>query len=49
MEFHPRAHDASLEKLRALSGIIRVKGPVPSHKFLLAGDEQEEPKQRARD
>lgn len=36
---HPRAADASLEKLRALSGVIRVRGPVPRSSFLLEDDE----------
>ena len=32
--YHPRSPDASLERLRALSGIIRLTGPVPSWRFL---------------
>lgn len=32
--FHPRAPDASRERLRDLAGIISLRGPVPSGKFL---------------
>lgn len=38
---HPRSPDATLESLRALSGIIRLTGPVPPWKFL--EEEQSEP------
>ncbi len=38
---HPRAADASLETLRRLAGIIRLKGPAPSHKFLEEEESQD--------
>lgn len=31
---HAPAPDASVERLRAVAGKIRLRGPVPSHKFL---------------
>jgi hypothetical protein len=34
VEFHPKAPDTDEESFRALAGIIVLKGPVPSTKFL---------------
>ena len=34
VEHHPRSPDASLERLRALAGIVTIPGPLPSTKFL---------------
>lgn len=39
VEHHPKAPDASPERLRSLAGSIPFKGEVPSTKFL---DEPEE-------
>src|SRR5262249_51299512 len=40
IERHPKSPDANPEKLRSLAGIIALKGPVPSTRFL---DEDEPP------
>jgi hypothetical protein len=34
LTLHPKAPDASLERLRQLAGIVALKGAVPSGKFL---------------
>ncbi|HLH25962.1 MAG TPA: hypothetical protein VK066_25885 [Chloroflexota bacterium] len=45
---HPKAADASAEKVRRLAGIVRLTRPVPSVQFLeKLGDDQ--PARRARD
>ena len=50
--YHPKSPDASLERLRQLAGIIELKGPVPSHKFLEDDEDDEDedgPAEHARD
>jgi hypothetical protein len=48
VEYHPKAPDASPERLRRLAGSIPFKGEVPSTKFL--GQPEEAPTtERARD
>ncbi len=39
--YHPKSPDANLERLRELAGIIKLKGPVPSHKFLEEDEDTE--------
>ncbi len=41
VEYHPKAPDASPERLRQLAGSIPFKGEVPSTKFL--GEPEEDP------
>ncbi len=50
--YHPRSPKASVERVRALAGIIKLKGPAPSAGFLgqdRAGDADGETPSRARD
>ena len=48
VEYHPKAPDASPERLRRLAGSIPFKGEVPSTKFL-GEPEEAPPAKRARD
>ncbi len=34
LRYHPRAADASLERLRQLAGILQLADPVPFTRFL---------------
>jgi hypothetical protein len=47
-QYHPKSPGASLKRLRELAGVIALKGPVPSTKFLEEA-EAEPPTERARD
>lgn len=41
VEFHPKAPGTDEESFRALAGVIVLKGPVPSTKFIEEDEERQ--------